>query len=429
MTEPHSSPSLHRAGTRFDVVIVGAGPAGLAAAVEASYATSSVAVVDQNPGPGGQIWRRDPEQGFAPIARRYIDRVSERATLINRASVIDVASAHGRHRLLLDQEGRTMMLETGTIVLATGARELFLPFPGWTLPGVVGVGGLQALMKSGLDVSGKRVVIAGTGPLLMAVAATAARKGAEVVAVVEQASMPMMLGFSLRLVAHPFIAFEALRFAQELPAGSMRLGSWVAEAHGADRLREVTIRSGNQAARIACDYLACAYGLVPNVELARVLGCETSPAGIVVDRRQATTVSGVFAAGECTGIAGEPKARAEGVVAGNSAGGRGTYQQVVNWASGARRWGRVLDRTFALRPEVLDLARPDTIVCRCEDVRRRDIDSAWTARQAKLYARVGMGACQGRICGAAMQRTLGWEMDSTRAPLQPAALSSLLGAW
>jgi D-hydroxyproline dehydrogenase subunit alpha len=414
--------------SRFDVVIVGAGPAGLSAALEASFATSSIAIVDKNQGPGGQIWRRDVDGTVAPAASHYLDRVPERATIVTRATVVDATSRQGRFTILLDRDGQTLALETGTIVLATGARELFLPFPGWTLPGVVGVGGLQALMKSGLDVRGKRVAIAGTGPLLMAVAATAAKKGAEVVAVVEQAPLTKMMKFGLRLVAHPFIAADALKYAQQLPAGTMRLGSWVSSAHGTERLSEITIQSAGNESRIECDYLACAYGLVPNLELPRLLGCVTGSAGVVVDENQATSVSGVFAAGECTGIGGVDKARAEGLIAGRSAVGRDTIVYIHHWLAAERKWGAILDQTFALRDEVMTLAGPDTIVCRCEDVRLRDIDSASSARQAKLYSRAGMGACQGRVCGAALRQLFGWQNDTVRAPLHPVALSSLLGA-
>src|SRR6476469_793099 len=163
--------------SRFDVVVVGAGPAGLTAAFSAARRTSSVAIVDQAEHVGGQIWRRDVIDGHPRNRRWLVDAVGERATFIGGATVVDATTTGGRHELLLEKAGRSFRVQTGTLILATGARELFLPFHGWTLPGVVGVGGLQALMKSGLDVRGKRIVISGTGPLLVAVAAAAVKRG------------------------------------------------------------------------------------------------------------------------------------------------------------------------------------------------------------------------------------------------------------
>jgi D-hydroxyproline dehydrogenase subunit alpha len=413
--------------TRFDVVIVGAGPAGLAAAQEASFVTSSVAMVDQNANAGGQIWRPDGSIPLGGWKGDFLARTVNAVTHLAGATVVDAWSEGGGYRVLVETAGRTIVLETGTIVLATGARELFLPFPGWTLPGVVGVGGFQALMKSGLEVRGKRVVIAGTGPLLIAVAATAAKKGAEVVAVVEQAAVGNMARFALRLLGRPLVAVEALRYAQHLPPGTLRLGSWVSAARGRARVESVTIRSAAGTSEVDCDYVACGYGLVPNLELPRLLGCGVTQAGVIVDANQSTTVKGVFAAGECTGIGGESKSSAEGLVAGMAAVGKEAYHQIHRWRDDERRWGQTLRATFALRSEVRSLASDETIVCRCEDVRLRDLLSASTARQAKLYARAGMGACQGRVCGSALEAMFGWPMDSTRAPLHPVALSSLLG--
>lgn len=412
--------------SRFDVVIVGAGPAGLVAADRASEHTSSIAVIDQGAAPGGQIWRRDVTD---PSSRVPMTEVAmRRTTFIGEATVVDGVTSDAKHRLTVQQAGRVMTIETATLILATGARELFLPFPGWTLPGVFGVGGLQAMMKSGLDVRGRRVVIAGTGPLMHPVAATAVKKGAEVIALIEQRTLRDMVRFGARLAGHPVIAREALMYLQKLGGGVLDFGKWVKATHGHNNLTGVTITDGITEGRVDCDILATGYGLVPNTELARRLGCEITTEGIVVDGHQRTSIPGIYAAGECTGVAGISKATAEGRVAGQAAtGGSPAFAMRVRLRS-ARQWGRILDRTFALRPELLDLAEPETIVCRCEDVRRGAIDPTWSPRQAKLYTRAGMGPCQGRVCGAALQHMFGWPEDTVRPPLQPATISSLLGA-
>ncbi|MEM8994415.1 MAG: 2Fe-2S iron-sulfur cluster-binding protein, partial [Acidobacteriota bacterium] len=182
-----------------DVAVIGGGPAGMAAAVTAGEAGRSVAVIDDNPGFGGQIWRAtrgggrtgpDAKPSEAAWFRRFRAVVDAGdLTPMVASSVVDAAAdPGGGAALTLWTPGGVRRIDAGALVLATGARELFLPFPGWTRPGVLGAGGLRAMIKAGLDVRGKRIVVAGSGPLLLAVADLARRRGGDVVRVVEQAS-------------------------------------------------------------------------------------------------------------------------------------------------------------------------------------------------------------------------------------------------
>src|SRR5262249_5030468 len=153
----------------FSTLIIGAGPAGLAAATSAALYTKNVALLDDNPLPGGQIWRQGsaslpPAQAVNWLARLQTSPI----TAIQQARVV---TPLGPQSLLVEVAGEPLELHYEQLILATGARERFLPFPGWTLPGVMGAGGLQALVKGGLPIKGKRIVVAGSGPLLLAVAA------------------------------------------------------------------------------------------------------------------------------------------------------------------------------------------------------------------------------------------------------------------
>ena len=146
---------------RFDVAVVGAGPAGIAAALAAADSGSTVGLIDDNPAAGGQIWRGAQNAPRHSASSIWLDRLNKSAVQIVRGARVFHA-ANGE--LAAESDDSAIQISYGKLILATGARELFLPFPGWTLPNVMGAGGLQALVKSGLDISGKRIVIAGTGP-------------------------------------------------------------------------------------------------------------------------------------------------------------------------------------------------------------------------------------------------------------------------
>jgi NADPH-dependent 2,4-dienoyl-CoA reductase/sulfur reductase-like enzyme len=410
-----------------EIVVIGAGPAGLAATVTADEARRRVLVVHDAAYSGGQIWRRDVVRKPPTRAQHWLRRVEQTtASWVDGATVIDVRTIDATHLVTVERDGRAAEFAARRVILATGARELFLPFPGWTLPGVLGVGAAQAMAKGGLDMRGKRVVIAGSGPLLVAVAASLARRGARIVMVAEQASLKRMIGFGARLFGAPRIALDAIGYMSAVPPKAVRFGTWVVGADGDDRVRQVSVTNGASRQTIDCDLLCVGYGLVPNTELAQLFGCEVTAHGIVVSVNQETTVPGVYAAGECVGIAGVDAALAEGAIAGFAAADMPDRSAPYRRRRAvARSWGRRLESTFALRPELLALAAPDTIVCRCEDVRFGDVDRAWSARQAKLYARIGMGPCQGRVCGPALAKICGWTPDRIRAPVYPSFLSSL----
>ena len=414
--------------TRYDIIVIGAGPAGLAAAQAAAAHGAQVAVVDDNPLAGGQIWRGGPERQTDPRARQLWSelRASANVDFLQQTRVLYAPEAG---RLLVQTPTTSDTLHYGQLILATGARERLLPFPGWTLPCVTGAGGLQALAKGGYPLRGKRVVVAGSGPLLLAVAATLRDKGAHIVAIVEQASTPALARFGFGLLATPSKITQALRLAKQLSGVPYLRDSYVRSAHGDSALQSVRVQrpGGRELETLQCDYLACGYGLLPNLELAQALGCATSQGVVEVDEWQHSSVPGVYCAGEGTGVGGVDLALAEGRIAGLAASGhvdqaRKAFGRRARWKKFAAR----LARGFALRAELATLADDDTIVCRCEDVRHGELRTHTAWRGAKLQTRCGMGPCQGRICGGATGILYGWRPDAVRLPISPARVSSII---
>ncbi len=418
---------------RCDLLIVGAGPAGLAAAAAAAPGGQRIVLIDDNPAPGGQIWRDGPGARL-PASARTLRAAVGRCANVALWTGTRVLAATASDELLLEQPHRSVRLRWGRLILCTGARELLLPFPGWTLPGVSGAGGLQALIKAGWPVAGERVVVAGSGPLLLAAASTAAQAGAKVVGLIEQAPAWPLARLALSLVRWP----EKLVQAATLLPRHYRSGAVVTAALGAQRVEAVQVRQGVQpqapTLTLDCDRLACGYGLVPNIQLGQLLGCALDPGtghgpALRVDALQATSLAAVWAAGECTGVGGSELARVEGTIAGLAASGQ--IDAARPWRRRRERWQAFaarIEQTFALGPAVAGLPQPDTLVCRCEDVAWRELQphDGWT--EAKLQTRCGMGACQGRVCGAALQVLKGWSPPAPRVPLVPAPIGSLAGA-
>ena len=405
----------------FDIVVVGAGPAGLAAMRAAVRGGCSVALIDDNPRPGGQIWRNSPGFAAPRKASPWLDEV--RSSQVRYLPGTRIVASLGPKTLLVEDTERAACIRYGVLILCCGARELLLPFPGWTLPGVTGAGALQALVKNGTPVEGSRVVVSGSGPLLLAIAKTARAAGARIAGVFEQASAASLLRFTAGLVRWPGKLAQAVSLAR----ADYRPASYVVEASGDTRLRAVKISIAGRVREIDCDRLACGFGLVPNTGLAQHLGCRLEGNRIAIDELQRTSVDGVLGAGECTGIGGSELSLVEGELAGRVASHQtGGLDRLLELRDHWRAFAIQVARCFELTPAIRQLATADTLVCRCEDVPLKAIagEPDWTT--AKLHSRCGMGACQGRVCGAAASVLFGWEPPAPRIPLVPARIETLL---
>jgi NADPH-dependent 2,4-dienoyl-CoA reductase/sulfur reductase-like enzyme len=415
------------------VVVVGAGPAGLAAAQAAAAAGRDVLLLDAAPQAGGQIWRARQGVDAPPVAAALARLAGARARVLAGTRVTMTLPDR---MLLVDGPQGARRVRWDRLILATGARERLLPLPGWTLPGVFGAGGLQALVKGGWPIRGRRVLVAGTGPLLLAAAATLRAEGAQLVGVADEAAHAALARFAGTLVRHPRKGWQAARLAAAL-RGVAILRGWRLEAiEGDGRVeRAVVVAEDGRRRAIACDAVAAGWGLVPQTELAQALGCAQADrfgaAAIAVDASQRSSVAGVFAAGECTGVAGAEAARLQGEIAGLAAAvelGAAVAPSPSLAARLAREhaFAAAVAATFPMPRGWADRLRDDTLICRCEDVPWSALRGQSDLRAAKLATRCGMGHCQGRLCHDTLAAAMHWPRLPQRAPLVPAPLATLL---
>jgi NADPH-dependent 2,4-dienoyl-CoA reductase/sulfur reductase-like enzyme len=431
------------------VLIVGAGPAGLAAAAAARRRGATVRVLDSAERTGGQYWRHLPAS--RPLGREAVlhhqwaayqslrDEL-ERDPGCTIDTQTDVWALErrldGRVRLNLahgDADGtrRTESVVPDRLVLATGAHDRTLPVPGWTLPGVFTAGAAQAMAKGERIAVGERVVVAGAGPFLLPVTASLGQAGSRVVGVYEASRLPRVARhwlarpWELAGVSHKvgeLAGYVAHHVRGRVP---YHLGQGVIAIHGVDRVEAVTVADlDDQWAPIAgterhveCDAVCLGHGFTPRLELAVAAGCElTAERFVGVDAEQRTSVDDVYAAGEITAIGGVDLALAEGELAGWAAAGGTSDDAQVRRARRARaRFSRFADRIAAAHPVGPGWPiwlQPDTVVCRCEDVDAGTLDRVAAAtssvglRSLKLTTRAGLGLCQGRVCGRTVEQLL-----------------------
>lgn len=453
------------------VVVVGAGPGGLAAAQSALAAGARVTLVDAAGRPGGQYHRMPPpplrgprpdplQHGWAAYEKRrrrvlgHPRCVWSPDTSVWALERTEPGAAEGPPlvhvvRGPVDGAGRMReVLAPDALVLAPGAHDRVLPFPGWELPGVFTAGAAQALAKGERVAVGERVLVAGTGPFLLPVASSLLEAGAGVLEICE-ANGPGTLarGWGRRpweLTAAGGKAGELLGHAVRLARHRVpfRTGRTVVEARGEGRVEEVvtaavradwSVVPGSERV-VRADAVCVSHGFTPQLELPVAAGCALRGEGgverfVAVDGDQLTTCPGVYAAGEVTGVAGAPAARAEGALAGWLAGGGDPGAAPLRPLRRARDQGRAFARrlaaahpTGAAWPGWL---RPDTVICRCEETRYGALTRAAgdptgaDPRVTKLTTRAGLGPCQARMCGPTVAELTARPGPSAPGPPEP----------
>ena len=448
---------------RYDVAVIGAGPAGLAAATVTATAGLSTVVLDDNPAPGGQVWRAvttTPVQDRRVLGDDYwkgrdIVRAFE-ASGVTYAPGAAVWSLSREREIGVSFGGGARMLEARRVIIATGALERPFPIPGWTLPGVMSVGGAQTLLKASGLLPGGRVVLAGSGPLLWLYAHQMLQAGGQIHAILDTSD-----GAGRRMAlkhAMPFVTSPYLVKGLKLMAGVRRrvrvlTGVTALAAIGSDKVEAVVFRRGGEGGqRIAADVLLLHQGVVPNVNLAMAAGVEHRwderqlcfvP---VIDTYGGTSIEGVAIAGDGAGIAGAEAAVERGRLAGIAA------VRALNGEAGKLPDEAASRKTLAkydgARAFLYTLYRPvnafripsgETIVCRCEEVTAQQvIDNVRVGctgpNQLKAFLRCGMGPCQGRMCGLTVTELIAETRGVTpaeigyyrlRPPVKPIALAEL----
>ncbi|MFF2371879.1 FAD-dependent oxidoreductase [Agromyces sp. NPDC058110] len=442
-------------GAARTVLVVGAGPAGLAAARAARERGASVALLDAADTTGGQYWRHLPasrpsaneralHHGWSTYTalRDELERdpgceivLGAQVWAIERSDAAGHGAPVAVHVLVGPPDGTGRLGRTfrpDALVLATGAHDRTLPFPGWDLPGVFTAGAAQAFAKGERVALGERVVIAGAGPFLLPVAASVAATGSKVLGVYEASRLG---GLVRGWLPKPWQLVGAAKKGGEL-AGYVGThlrhripyltGRAVVAAHGTDRVEAVTIAEvdadwrsiAGTERRVEADAVCVSHGFTPRLELPIAAGCElTADRFVRVDEGQATSVAGVYAAGEITGIGGVDAALAEGEIAGHVAAGGSYRDSDLAEAVGARRtftgFAARIEAAHGIRPGWTAWLDDDTIVCRCEEVpygRLRETREATCAsglRSMKLTTRAGLGICQGRVCGRTVEELIG----------------------
>jgi D-hydroxyproline dehydrogenase subunit alpha len=460
----------------YELAVIGAGPAGMEAAILASEAGVKTVVIDNYPQAGGQYFKALPA-AFSSSKKSKTekdgDSLAERlaklpATRFYNTLVWGIFDEEKDQDWLLTLYGPDAPKEihAHNLILANGAYETPVPFPGWTLPGVIGCGAALNLVKNQRVTPGKRALVTGTGPLLFSAAAHLIEAGVEVVSVCEASHVfprgikygPTMLGQWDRVV-------EGWEYLNVMRKGKTpyKTGWSILEAHGKDHVEEAVIVKvddnsvpipGTQKT-VKVDTVVCGYGFMPNIDIARMIGCkleyDPKKGGWVPvrDGTLQTSLPGVYAAGDGAGIGGAEHSRLEGKIAGisvaqktghmSSAQAGELTQQLQPALAQQRRFQRLLGDLFSPKPGLASLSHDDTIICRCEEITKKEImaaisDGCESVIWVKRKTRAGMGLCQGRSCGRFVAQWIAQQTgkdpallvpDTQRPPVRPIPLEFL----
>jgi len=459
-----------------ELAIVGAGPAGMAAAIEAAKSGVKITLIDENPKPGGQIYQQLPgsfsirdinQMGKDYVqGQKLLEKIDKYGSNIDFLEGAVVWGAFEDRTLEIVYQEKNQTLKPQKLILAEGALERPMPFPGWTLPGVYAAGGVQRMVKTQRVLPGKRFILTGTGPLQLVVANQLIRAGAEVAGVLEAGSAEGWWKHLSKIWGQWELVKDGLRYLNELRKAKVPFLSpyGIVEAHGNDHVTGATYAkldkdwkpiAGTEKV-LELDTICVGYGFIPSIRLSELLGCKHryhhNLGGWISehDIYMETSVPGVFVAGDGAGVAGSMVAIEEGRLCSMRACnqlGRIKESELERLSSPIfkklkemRKFRTALDELSAIRPGWFTRIRDDTIICRCEEVtaseiRKRIAEGATNVNEIKFFSRAGMGHCQGRMCESSLQALLTLETNrpieevgrlTSRPPIRPIPSGQLL---
>jgi NADPH-dependent 2,4-dienoyl-CoA reductase/sulfur reductase-like enzyme len=400
------------------IIVIGAGPAGLAAAEAASRNGTEVALIDSAPRIGGQYWRhRKSVTGYkSPRADLLFSKIAavESITHISEATVWSAEREGDIFKINYLQGGVENSLVGEKVIVATGAYDRALPFPGWDTPGSMTPGAAQSLLKGHGVLPGQKIIVAGTGPFLLPVATGLAEAGADIVGLFD-ANSPLRWALSPRaLISNLSKFFELIYYARLLNKYRIKpqfgravtaLKDGVATVSKVDSHFSIT----GQQATLPTDVVAVGWGFLPDLTLGGILGCaqkvdSDGTAIFSVDNFQLSSQRNIWIAGEATGIGGADLSLIEGEIAGLAASGQKVSPTLLRKRFRKQLFADALKRSYPVQDGWRGWLSVGTTICRCEEVKLQEISDsvselrAEDSRTAKLFTRAGMGLCQGRMC-------------------------------
>ncbi|MBU2578106.1 FAD-dependent oxidoreductase [Patescibacteria group bacterium] len=461
---------------KVQILVIGGGPAGLSAAISAAQSGAEVLIIDENLQLGGQIYRQLPKTFQIKDPDVFgADFLDGRALLKHAANIDDrittwtdtsVWGVFEDRQIAVMRNNQMILIDAQAIIVATGTYERPFPVPGWTLPGVMTVGGAQLLIKSQQIRPGQRVLLAGTGPLQLVVANQMLEAGMEVVAIADTASIRIPTRYLVKLFSRFDLLKQGLKYLFRLrKAGVKMLFSHALKAvEGNDKVKRAALckvdSRSNPVDRTShmfdVDTVCIGYGLIPNTWITRLLDCRHVYRQMVggwvpvFNKNMELSQTGIFAAGDGAGVAGVMSARSQGSIAGlNAAAHCGviTKEQALKSSqpyckelSSLHKFRFAIDRMYAIQPALYANITDDTIVCRCEEITAGEIRHAirngtTNPNDIKKRTRAGMGYCQGMNCLPTIVMILVMEFHvkpedikimNPRPPVRPIPLNLLM---